>query len=79
MLALTWPRHIPVIRLINVPKSAGAIGVDFGVVNTDDATKARVRALYPGAKTVVLDSDHQIQRANPKADVQAIQELMRAR
>jgi pimeloyl-ACP methyl ester carboxylesterase len=79
VLALPWPAHIPVIRLINVPKSAGAVGVDFGVVNADEATIARVRALYPGAKTVVLDSDHQIQKANPEAVVQAIQELIRDR
>ena len=77
--ALPWPTQIPVIRLVNVPKSAGAIAVDFGVVNADDATIARVRAMYPGAKTVVLDSDHQIQKANPEAVLQAIQELMAAR
>ncbi|WP_263569238.1 alpha/beta fold hydrolase [Roseateles oligotrophus] len=76
VLALPWSAQIPVTRLINVPKGASAIAVDFGVVNADEATIARVRALYPGAKTVVLDSDHQIQRANPEAVVQAIQEMM---
>ncbi|MEJ5999803.1 alpha/beta fold hydrolase [Paucibacter soli] len=76
VLALPWATQIAVTRLINVPKSAGAIAVDFGVVNADDATIASVRALYPGAKTVVLDSDHQIQKANPEAVVQAIQEMM---
>jgi pimeloyl-ACP methyl ester carboxylesterase len=77
--ALPWSTSIPVVRLINVPKSAGAIAVDFGVVNADDATIARIRAMYPGAKTVVLDSDHQIQKANPEAVVQAIQDLLAAR
>ncbi|MCV2359674.1 alpha/beta hydrolase [Paucibacter sp. TC2R-5] len=76
VLALPWSAQIPVTRLVNVPKGAGAIAVDFGVVNADEATIARVRALYPGAKTVVLDSDHQIQKANPEAVVQAIQEMM---
>ncbi len=37
-----------------------------------------VDALYPGAKTVVLDSDHQIQKAKPEAVAQAIQELLSA-
>jgi len=78
VLATPWSPDIPVIRLVNVPKSAGAIAVDFGVINTDAATIAVVRALYPGAKTVVVDSDHQIQKANPEVVVQAIQEVMAA-
>lgn len=76
VLALPWPTQIPVTRLVNVPKGAGAIAIDFGVVNSDDATIARARGLYAGAKTVVLDSDHQIQKANPEAVVHAIQEMM---
>lgn len=76
--ALPWSAQIPVTRLVNVPKSAGAIAVDFGVVNSDEATIASVRALYPGAKTVVLDSDHQIQKANPEAVVQAIRDMLAA-
>jgi hypothetical protein len=73
---LPWSAQIPVTRLVNVPKGAGAVALDFGVVNADAATIARVRALYPGAKTVVLDSDHQTQRANQEAFVQAIQDMM---
>lgn len=76
VLALPWDARIPVMRLVNVPKSAGAIGVDMGLINSDPATIAKVRSLYPGAKTVVLDSDHQIQKANPEAVVQAIQEIL---
>lgn len=76
VLALPWDSRIPVTRLVNAPKSPGAIAVGFGVVNSDEATIARVRVLYPGAKTVVLDSDHQIQKANPEAVVQAIQDLL---
>lgn len=75
VLALPWEPRIPVIRLVNQPKSAGAVAVDFGVVNDDPATIARARALYAGAKTVVVDSDHQIQKATPMAVVQAIREL----
>lgn len=77
VMALPWASQIPVTRLVNVPKSAGAIAIDLGVVNTDDATIARVRALYPGAKTVEVDSDHQMQKESPEVIVQAIQELMR--
>lgn len=76
VFALPWDSRIPVTRLINVPKTPGAVAVDLGVINTDEATIARVRALYPGAKNVVLDSDHQIQKANPEAVVQAIQEQL---
>lgn len=72
VLALPWPARIPVERLVNVPKSAGAVAVDFGVVNDDEATFARVRAMYPGARTTVLDSDHQIQQAHPEAVVKAV-------
>ncbi|RZL32606.1 MAG: alpha/beta hydrolase [Rubrivivax sp.] len=76
VLALPWPAQVSVERLVNVPKSPGAIGVDFGVVNNDAATAARVRAMYPGARTTVLDSDHQIQKANPEAVVRAVIDLI---
>jgi pimeloyl-ACP methyl ester carboxylesterase len=76
VMTLPWAPQIPVTRLVNVPQSAGAIAVDFGVINADAATISRVRAMYPGAKTVVVDSDHQIQKENPEIVVQAIQELM---
>jgi pimeloyl-ACP methyl ester carboxylesterase len=79
VMALPWSAQIPVTRLVNVPKSAGAIAVDFGVINADEATISRVRAMYPGANTVVVDSDHQIQKENPEIVVQAIQELMMRR
>ena len=79
VLGLPWPQQIPVARLVNVPKSKGAVAVDFGVVNDDAATIARVRALYPGAKTVVVDSDHQLQTATPEVVVQAIQDMINPR
>lgn len=78
VLALPWPARIPVERLVNVPKSAGAVAVDFGVVNDDEATIAHVRAMYPGARTTVLDADHQIQQAKPEAVVKAVLGLIDA-
>lgn len=75
VLALPWPTQIPVERLINVPKAPGAVAVDLGVVNDDPATIARVRTLYPAARTTVLDCDHQIQKAIAEAVVQAVLRL----
>ncbi len=74
--ALPWANTIPVVRLINVPKSAGAIGVDFGVVSTEPNLHAMVEALYPNAKTIVVDSDHQIQKENPEVVVDAIRTVL---
>lgn len=68
--------HKPMIRLINQPKGATAVPVDFGVVNSDPQTIALVRALYPQAKTVIVDSDHQMQTASPEVVVQAIQDII---
>jgi pimeloyl-ACP methyl ester carboxylesterase len=76
ILALPSQRHIPIIRLINIPKSAGAIAVDFGVVNSGPKLTAMVDGLYPEAKTVIVDSDHQIQIATPEVVVQAIRAVM---
>lgn len=75
VLALPWPAQIPVERLINAPRSPGAVAIDLGVVNDDPAAIARVRALHPAARTTVLDSDHPIQMANPEAVVQAVLRL----
>ena len=77
ILALPWLHHISMIRLINVPKSAGAIAVDFGVFNSGPNLVAMVNGLYPEAKTVIVDSDHQIQSATPEAVVQAIRAMLR--
>ena len=77
VLALPWANKIPVVRLINVPKTAGAIGVDFGVVNTAPGLRAMIDGLYPNATTIIVDSDHQIQRANPEVVVDAIRTVMR--
>lgn len=68
----------PMIRLVNQPKGATAIPVDFGVVNVDPHTIAFVRGLYPRAKTVVVDSDHQMQSASPQVIADAIHEMIAA-
>ncbi|SHM45298.1 alpha/beta hydrolase fold [Duganella sacchari] len=68
----------PMVRLVNQPKGATAVPVDFGVVNSDPQTISFVRALYPHAKTVVVDSDHQMQSASPEVVVQAIKDVMEA-
>ncbi|MYM38355.1 alpha/beta fold hydrolase [Duganella qianjiadongensis] len=67
---------LPMIRLVNQPKGATAIPIDLGVINNDAQTMAAVRAMYPQAKTVVVDSDHQMQTASPEVVIQAIKELM---
>lgn len=79
ILGLPWQRSIAMIRLINVPKSAGAIGVDFGAINSGPQVRALVEGLYPDAKKVIVDSDHQMQVATPEVIVQAIGEVMAAR
>lgn len=77
VLALPNIDRIPMIRLINVPKSADAIALDSEVVNDDPQTISFVRNLYPNAKLVIADSDHAIQTANPKLVVAAIREIQK--
>lgn len=79
VLSLPSPDQIPMVRLVNVPKSAGAIEVDLGVVNKDAATIAQVRSMYPKAHVVICDSDHRIQEANPEFVVAAIREVLAAK
>jgi pimeloyl-ACP methyl ester carboxylesterase len=74
--SLPWRDDIPMVRLFNVPRSAGAIGGDFGVINHDPQTIAALKALYPKARKVIVDSDHRIQVANPEVVVSAIREVM---
>ncbi|MFC0134434.1 alpha/beta hydrolase [Massilia eurypsychrophila] len=77
--ALPGIDHMPMIKLINVPKSATAIPVDFGAFNRDPATVAFVRGLYPNAKKVIVDSDHQMHSANPEVVAKAIADIIGAR
>ena len=76
VLALPGIDHMPMVRLINVPKASTAIPVDFGAFNREPGNVAFVRALYPNAKSIMVDSDHQMQSANPEAVVKAIRQVI---
>lgn len=53
-----------------------AVGVDFGAFNKDQKTRELVSGLYPKAKRIVVDSDHQVQRQNPADVVNAIRNIL---
>lgn len=74
--ALPGIDRLPMTKLVNVPKSATAIPVDFGAFNRDPATIAFVRGLYPNAKKVIVDSDHQMQSAHPEVVAKAIVDML---
>jgi len=78
VLAMPWNDDIPVVRLFNVPKSAGAVAVDLGTVNDDEQTRTMVKNMYPKACKVIVDSDHQMQQANPEVVVNAIRDVIGA-
>ena len=77
VFALPAHDEIPMLQLFNVPKSAGAVAVDFGTVDQDPAVRKRVEALYPRAQKRVVDSDHRIQEANPEIVAKAIDDVLR--
>ncbi|MDY0978470.1 alpha/beta fold hydrolase [Massilia sp. CFBP9012] len=66
----------PIVMLINKPKDATAVGVDFGAFNKDQKTREFVSRLYPKAKRIIVDSDHQVQRQNPAEVVDAIRSII---
>lgn len=68
----------PMVRLFNVPKSASAIGVDFGVTTKDPAVIEKVKKLYPNARKVVADSAHEMQTDKPDLVIQAIKDVTQA-
>lgn len=76
VLALPGIDDKPIVRLVNRPRSATAIPVDFGAFNVDAATRTFVRQLYPNAKTVVVDSSHQMQQTSPGVVAEAIREVL---
>lgn len=78
LLALPWSGQVPVERLINMPKSATAIAVDFGAFNSGPQLMAMINGLYPNANTTIVDSDHRIQVATPEAVISAIRRVMPA-
>ncbi|KQV46606.1 MULTISPECIES: alpha/beta fold hydrolase [unclassified Duganella] len=79
VLAMPWNDEIPIVRLFNVPKSAGAVAVDLGTVNEDEQTRTMVKNMYPKSCKVIVDSDHQMQQANPEVVVNAIHDVISAR
>jgi pimeloyl-ACP methyl ester carboxylesterase len=80
VLALPGIDDKPIVRLVNEPKphpgAVPPIALDLGVFNNDRATYEMVQKLYPKARTVVVDSDHQIPLATPEAVVGAIHEMV---
>jgi pimeloyl-ACP methyl ester carboxylesterase len=82
VLALAGIDDKPIVRLVNEPKphpgEVPPIAVDFGVGRGDKETHELVRKLYPKARTVVVDSDHQISLFTPEVVVGAIHEVVTA-
>jgi len=66
----------PIVRLVNQPVSSTAIAVDFGAFRMDKATRDAVRALYPQAQTVVVDSSHQMALTSPEVVSKAILQVL---
>ena len=75
--------HMPIVRLFNYPKSkiedGTAKSVDMGMVNSDEKLIEKIKAMYPRAKTLVVDSSHQMQETSPELVVQAILDVMQAK
>ena len=68
----------PIVRLVNVPRGATAMPVDFGAFHVDAGTRDFVRGLYPNAQTVVVDASHQMQLTHPDVVVKAVQQVLKA-
>lgn len=66
----------PIVMLINKPSGSTAVGVDFGAFNKDQKTRDAANGMYPKAKRIIVDSDHQVQRQNPVEVVNAIKETI---
>jgi pimeloyl-ACP methyl ester carboxylesterase len=82
VLALPGIDDKPVVRLINQPKAKPGevppIALDLGVFRNDRETYEIVQKLYPKARTVIVDSDHQVSLATPQVVVDAIHEIVAA-
>jgi hypothetical protein len=80
VLALPGIDDKPIVRLVNEPKphpgQVPPIALDLGVFRNDKATYDMVQKLYPKAKTVIVDSDHQIPLFTPDAVVGAIHAVL---
>jgi pimeloyl-ACP methyl ester carboxylesterase len=67
---------MPIVQLINRPKGRTAIPLDLGVMNEDRQSAAFVRAMYPKATKIFLDSDHQMQKESPVEVAAAIRDVI---
>lgn len=76
VLALGGIDDKPIVRLVNVPRGATAIPVDFGAFRMDAGTREFVRGLYSNARTVVVDGSHQMQLTHPDVVVNAVREVL---
>ena len=80
VLALPGIDDKPIVRLINQPKAHPGemppIAVDLGVFRDDRATADLIRNLYPKARTVLVDSDHQMPLATPGVVIDAIHDVV---
>lgn len=80
VLALPGIDDKPIVRLINEPKAhpgeAPPIALDLGVIRDDRATIDLIRNLYPKARTIVVDSDHQMPLASPGVVIDAIHDVV---
>jgi len=80
VLALPGIDDRPIVRLINQPKAHPGemppIAVDLGVFRDDRATADLIRNLYPKARTVLVDSDHQMPLATPGVVIDAIHDVV---
>lgn len=81
VLALADIDDKPIVRLVNEPKAHPGemppIAVDFGVNRTDKATSELIRNMYPKAKLVIADSDHQMAVATPGIVVDAVRNILK--
>ena len=80
VLALPGIDDKPIVRLFNEPKARPGevppIALDLGVTRDDRATLDLIRNLYPKARTVVADSDHQMPLATPGVVIEAIHDVV---
>jgi pimeloyl-ACP methyl ester carboxylesterase len=81
VLALADIDDKPIVRLVNEPKAhpgeVPPIAVDFGVSRTDKATSELIRNMYPKAKLVIADSDHQMAVASPDIVLDAVRSVLK--
>lgn len=78
VLALAGIDDKPIVRLVNRPTSSTAVAVDFGAFRMDELTRKQVRALYPKARTVIVDSSHQMPLTSPEAVAAAVRQVLSA-